>query len=133
MDPQIVDTDRLLNLVSIFGLLALVGVLSSVRRSWIRAEYSVSWLLAAAVLLGLGRSRALAEWITGALGVGDVAVAVLILVVAVFIVVLYRLSLLVSALKDSNVRLAQRVAALEFGLGSLDGKAETGEPSQSIS
>ncbi len=116
MAPDMIDTERLLNAITLFSLLALVAVLGSVRRSWIRVEYSVSWLLAAVVLLVLSRWRALAGWLGTFLGVGNVAIALLILTGAVFLVVLYRLSLLVSSLKDSNIKLAQRVAVLEFRL-----------------
>ena len=43
---------------------------------------------------------------------------------AVFLVVLYRFSLIISRLKDSNIALAQRVAILEFHLESLDEKTK---------
>jgi hypothetical protein len=39
--------------------------------------------------------------------------------------VLYRLSLRISGLKDSNIKLAQRVAILEYRLESLNEKVRT--------
>jgi len=105
--------------------LLLIGlVLSSVRRAHIRVEYSVSWLLAALVLLLLSRWRTLLDWIAAALGVGGSPLALLMLAGAVFLVVLYRFSLIISRLKDSNIALAQRVAILEFHLESLDEKTK---------
>jgi hypothetical protein len=116
--------DRLLNVITIFSLLLIGLVLSSVRRAHIRVEYSVSWLLAALVLLLLSRWRTLLEWIAAALGVGGSPLALLMLAGAVFLVVLYRFSLIISRLKDSNIALAQRVAILEFHLESLDEKTK---------
>src|SRR5437763_1786229 len=45
--------DRLLNVTTGVSLLLLLIVLFSVRRAHIRAEYSVSWLVAAAAILCL--------------------------------------------------------------------------------
>jgi len=41
---------------------------------------------------------------------------------AIFLVVLYRFSLVISRLTDSNIALMQRVAILEFRLTNLDEK-----------
>jgi hypothetical protein len=112
--------DRLLNVMSIFSLLLAGWVLASLRRSHIRVEYSVSWLAAALVLLVLSRWRGLQDWIAGAVGVNDASLAVLMAVGAVFLVVLYRFSLIISTLKDSNIALTQRLAILEFRLNSFD-------------
>src|SRR5579862_1706499 len=117
--------DRLLNVVTIFSVLGIVLVLRSVRREHIRVEYSVSWLLAATVLLVLARWRTLDEKLAVSLGVGDVGLTLLMIAGAVFLVVLYRLSLRISGLKDSNIKPAQRVAILEFRLESLDEKVKT--------
>ncbi len=43
---------------------------------------------------------------------------------AVFLIVLYRFSLIISRLKDSNIALMQRVAILEFRLTALDRKKQ---------
>jgi hypothetical protein len=117
--------DRLLNVAAAFSLLLIGWVLISVRRAHIRVEYSVSWLLAALVLLALSRWRTLDERLAVALGVGDVAIALLMIAGAVFLAVLYRLSLRISGLKDANIKLAQRVAILEYRLESLDEKVKT--------
>ena len=116
--------DRLLNVTTVLSILLIVMVLVSVRRAHIRVEYSVSWLLAALVLLLLSRWRTLLDWIAAALGVGGSPLALLMLAGAVFLVVLYRFSLIISRLKDSNIALAQRVAILEFHLESLDEKTK---------
>jgi hypothetical protein len=116
--------DRLLNVIFGFSLVLIALVLASVRREHIRVEYSVSWVLAGAVLLVLSRWRALDQKLAEGLGAPDVAVALLMASGAVFVMVLYRLSLRISGLKDSNIKLAQRVAILEYRLESIAEKDE---------
>ena len=110
--------DRLMTVVAGASVALIVLVLASVRREHIRVEYSVSWLTAGIVLLGLSLSRGSTEWLASVLGVADPPLAILMVVFSVFLVVIYRLSIRVSALKDDNIRLAQRVAILEFYLKS---------------
>src|SRR5690554_1886223 len=114
------DPNRVLNVFTIFGILGIIAVLSSVRRSWIRVEYSVSWLLAAVILCVLGLWKSLDEWLAVVLGVDSFALVLLMLMSVVFVIVLYRLSLIISGLRDSNIKLTQRVAILEYRLESLD-------------
>jgi hypothetical protein len=54
--------------------------------------------------------------------VSDPPLALLILVFCVFLVVIYRLSVVISDLKDANIAMAQRLAILEFELQSLNEK-----------
>ncbi len=110
--------DRLLNVMTGFSLLLIGLVLVSVRRAHIRVEYSVSWLAAGLVLLVLSRWRMLLDRIGGAMGISDAPLALLIVTGALFLLVLYRLSMMISSLKDSNIALAQRLAILEFRLES---------------
>ena len=114
--------DRLFDVVAIFSLVLIVWVLSSVRRAHIRVEYSVTWLLAGAVLLILARWRTLDDRIAAALGISDSFIALAMIAGAAFLVVLYRLSLRISGLKDSSITLAQQVAILEFRLEALSEK-----------
>src|SRR5579864_1679445 len=117
--------NQLFNVVTVFSLVLIVWVLISVRREHIRVEYSVSWLLAGTVLLVLARWRTLDDWIAGALGISDSFIALAIIAGAAFLVVLYRLSLRISGLKDSSITLAQQVAILEFRLEALSEKIQT--------
>ena len=112
--------DRLMNVLTAFSLLVIVQVLLSVRREHIRVEYSVSWLTAASILLILSLNRRLVEWLASALGVEYPPVAILMIVLCVFLVVFYRFSIRISALKDANIALAQRLAILEFQVKSLE-------------
>jgi hypothetical protein len=114
--------DRMLDVMAIFSLLLAGLVLVSVRREHIRVEYSVSWLAAAVALLILSRWHDLVRRITLWLGVSDAALAVLIVSGGVFVLVLYRLSMIISHLKDSNIALIQKVAILEFNLEFLHEK-----------
>ena len=105
-----------------FSILLMGLVLASVRREHIRAEYSVSWLVAGVTLLVLSRWRALQDWLSTALGVNDPPLALFMISGAVFLFVLYRFSRIISRLTDSNIALMQRVAILEFRLTNLDEK-----------
>ena len=87
-------------------------------------EYSLSWLAAAIVVF------VLSIWQTGLaalgrlLGINYPPAALASVTICVFLLVLYRLSMIVSELKDSNVALAQKVAALEFHLHRLEDRRE---------
>ena len=108
--------ERLQATVTALSLLLMGLVLFSVRRAHIRVEYSVSWLGAALALLLVSRSRGLLEWMAAYLGLGQPAVALILLVSGVFLVVFYRFSVIISDLKDSNIALTQRMAILEYEL-----------------
>jgi hypothetical protein len=110
--------ERLLDAVTILGIALMATVLFSVRRSHIRVEYSVSWLAASVILLVLSRSHSLLEWISDQLGLTSPPLALILLVSCIFVVVIYRLSVVISDLKDANIAMAQRIAIVEFQLQS---------------
>jgi hypothetical protein len=114
--------ERLLDTVTILSLVLMLTVLFSVRRSHIRVEYSVSWLAAAVILLLLSRSRLLLNWISDRLGLTYPPLALLLLVSCVFVAVIYRLSVVISDLKDANIAIAQRLAIVEFQLQNRNEK-----------
>jgi hypothetical protein len=110
--------ERLLNAVTVLSLVLMALVLFSVRRSHIRVEYSVAWLAASVILLFLSRSHGMLTWISEQLGLTSPPLALLLLVFCVFVVVIYRLSVVISDLKDANIAMAQRLAIVEFQLQS---------------
>jgi hypothetical protein len=114
--------ERLLNLTTVLSVLLIAMVLFSVRRSHIRVEYSVSWLAAAVILLLLSRSSPVLTWIAGKLGLADPPLALLLMVFCVFVIVIYRLSVVISDLKDANIAMAQRIAIVEFHLQNRNEK-----------
>jgi hypothetical protein len=111
--------DRLLNVMTVLSVVMLLLVLVSVRRAHIRVEYSVSWLLAAAVLLILSRSRGMLEAAAHKLGLTYPPLALLLVIGCVFLIMFYRFSVIISKLRDDNIALAQRLAILEYHLQSL--------------
>jgi len=111
--------DRLLNVSAGVSALLLIIVLFSVRRAHIRVEYSVSWLLASSAILALSLARPLLDRIRGILGLPDTPLAVFLLGSAVFLVVFFRFTVIVSHLRDDNIALAQRVAILEHHIRNL--------------
>lgn len=111
--------DRLMTVMTVFSIALIAQVLLSVRREHIRVEYSVSWLTSGLILLILSLNHGLVRWLASQLGVDYPPVAILMIVFCVFLVVFYRFSIRISALKDANIALAQRVAILEYHLKSI--------------
>ncbi len=114
--------DELLTFTTGMSLGVIVLVLISVRRRHIRVEYSVSWIAAAMTLLVLSRwpaaLPALARWF----GIGNPPLALIFIVGCLFLLVLFRLSVIISDLKDANIALTQRLAILEYRLESTHGQ-----------
>jgi hypothetical protein len=108
--------ERLLDAMTILSIVLMAAILFSVRRSHIRVEYSVSWLAAAVILLVLSRSPGVLNWIAAQLGLTYPPLALMMLVFCVFLVVIYRFSVVISDLKDGNIAMAQRLAIVEFQL-----------------
>ncbi len=113
----------LLDALAILAVLLLLVVLRAIRREHIRVEHSVSWLAAALALIALSRASGLLQGTAESVGIREPALVLLFLIFIVFIGVFYRLSRIVSELKDMNITLTQRVAILEFLLREKDGQA----------
>jgi hypothetical protein len=111
--------ERLLLVMTGTSLALIAMVLFSIRRAHIRVEYSVSWFGAAVSLLILSRSTWLMERVAAAVGIGYPPMAILLVVLSLFLIVLYRFSMIISDLKDSNIALAQKLAILEFQIQSI--------------
>ena len=116
---KIGSMDRLLGVMTVASLLLIGLVLASVRREHIRVEYSISWLVAGLALLVLSLWKSLDQRIALALKIPDLAVTLLTVCGVLFLGVLFAFSLRLSQLKDSSIKLAQRVAILEYRLESL--------------
>jgi hypothetical protein len=116
--------EALLNFMTGLSVVLILMVLLSVRRAHIRVEYSVSWLGAAVTLLLLSRSRSVLDEIARWLQITSPPLALLLLVGCLFLLVLFRFSVILSALKDANIALAQRVAILEYHLKTVNEKEQ---------
>ena len=114
----------LLNFLTGLSVVLFVLVLFSIRRAHIRVEYSVSWLGASLTLLALSRAPGALHWLAGLLGIESPPLALLTLVGCLFLLVLFRFSVIISALRDANIALAQRVAILEFQLHGVNEKIQ---------
>jgi hypothetical protein len=106
--------DRPLLVLGGFSVVLMLLLLTSVRREHIRVEYSVSWLIAATILMIVSFSRTLVIWLADMMGIQYPPLVVIVFMFGVFLVVLYRFSLRISELKDNNIALAQRLAILEY-------------------
>jgi hypothetical protein len=107
---------RLLHCTTALSVILIVMVLTSVRRAHIRVEYSVSWLLASVALLALSLNPSILNMASSLFGIDYAPVALLLIAGAVFLLVFFRLSVIISKLKDDNIALAQRLAIVEFYL-----------------
>ena len=112
--------DRLLNVTTGVSIVLLLFVLISVRRAHIRVEYSVTWLLAALVMLVLSRMRFTLDALRALLGLPDTPLALFLFAGAIFLVMFFRFSVIISHLRDDNIALAQRLAILEHRLHGVE-------------
>jgi hypothetical protein len=116
--------DRLLAVIAALSILLIGVVLFNIRRAHIRVEYSVSWLGAAVVMLTLS------QWPWGLtrfaqlIGLNNPPFALLLIVVALFLMVFFRFSVIISDLKDANIALTQKVAILEYQLNAIHEKLQ---------
>jgi len=104
--------------------LLILLVLGSVRRAHIRVEYSVAWLVASIALLALSLTPSGLEYAAGLMGLSYAPVALLLIAGAVFLLVFFRISVIISKLKDDNIALAQRLAIVEFYLQNGKGPGQ---------
>ena len=116
--------ERLLTVSLLLSGCLIVVILDSLRRSHIRVEYSLSWLAAAVVVFVLSLWQRGLVALGQLLGISYPPAALASVTICVFLVVLYRLSTIVSELKDNNIALAQKVAALEYHLHRLEDQSE---------
>jgi len=116
--------ERLLNVLAALSALLILLILRSVRREHIRVEYSVSWLGAAIAVLLLSRFDWVLEHIASLFGIADPALALLLIVFSLFLGVFYRFSVVISALKDANIALTQKIAILEYRIHHLNEENE---------
>jgi hypothetical protein len=116
--------ERLLDVMTVFSVALALLVLVSMRRAHIRVEYSVSWLAAALLLAIVSRWEFLIRSLAALMGLNEPPLAVLFLVLTVFLIVLFRISMIISALRDNNIALAQRVAILEYRLRTIHEERE---------
>jgi hypothetical protein len=114
----------LLNVTTILSVFLILLILVSVRRAHIRVEYSVSWLLAATLMLVLSRARPFLDFLTSRFGIPDTPLTLFLIAGSVFLIMFFRFSVIISHLRDDNIALAQRVAILEYHIKSLKAHEE---------
>ena len=117
--------DRLLTLIAGLSILLIGVVLFNIRRSHIRVEYSVSWLGAAVFMLVLSQWPWALAQVAHLTGLNNPPFSLLLIVVALFLVVFFRFSVIISDLKDANIAITQKVAILEYQLQVLHEKLQT--------
>ena len=109
----------LLQITTVLSVCLLLVVFISVRREHIRVEYSVTWFLASVFMLLLSRARPMLDFATRHFGIPDTPLTLFLTIGSIFVIMFFRLSMIISSLRDDNIALAQRVAILEFHIQSL--------------
>ncbi|MBI2686573.1 MAG: DUF2304 domain-containing protein [Acidobacteria bacterium] len=117
--------DRLLTVTAGLSILLIGVVLFNIRRAHIRVEYSVSWLGAAVVMLILSQWPWALERFAELIGLNNAPFGLLLIVVALFLIVFFRFSVIISDLKDANIALTQKVAIIEYQLNAIHEKSQT--------
>ncbi len=100
-------------------VLLLVQIVRSVRREHIRVEYSMAWFGVTLALLVISLSDRALGWLTGFLGAPGFTELLLMLAGLAFLFIFFRLSVEVSALKDNNIVVGQKVGMLEWEIRKL--------------
>lgn len=116
--------DRLLAIIAALSILLIGVVLFNIRRAHIRVEYSVSWLGAAVVMLTLSQWPWALAQLAQLIGLNNPPFSLLLIVVALFLMVFFRFSVIISDLKDANIALTQKVAILEYQLNAIHEKLQ---------
>ena len=111
--------EKLLWWTSVMSVVLIVMVLTALRRSHIRVEYSVTWLIACVALFALSRSQTALSWIASTLGLGYAPTVLVFVAGFIFLVMFFWTCVVISRLRDDNIALAQRVAILEYHLNRL--------------
>ncbi len=109
----------LLQITTVLSIALLLMVFISVRRAHIRVEYSITWFLASLFMLLLSRARPILDYATRHFGIPDTPLTLFLTIGSIFVVMFFRLSIIISSLRDDNIALAQRVAILEHHIHSL--------------
>ena len=124
--------DRARWATALFCVVLLANIVRAVRREHIRVEYSMAWFAAALGLLALCLSDWALERLSALLGVQDFAFVLLLVGAVAFLFTFFRFSVEVSALKDHNIVLTQKIGMLEWEvrrqarrLRELGGKSES--------
>lgn len=99
---------------AVFCVLLVARIILSVRREHIRVEYSMAWLGAAVLLLGLSLSNTALDWLSSLVGVADASFILMMIAGVLFLLTFLRFSIEVSGLKDHNIVLAQKIGMLEW-------------------
>jgi hypothetical protein len=111
--------ERLMLVSTLLSIALIAMVLFSLRRAHIRVEYSVSWLAAGFTIFILSRWEGALVWLGNLMGAPNRPTALFGIALGVLLFVVYRISMIVSELKDNNIALAQKVAILEFRLRAV--------------
>ena len=99
---------------AVLCVLLLLKIVFALRREHIRVEYSMAWLGAICLLLGICLSDFAMNRLADLLQVRDAAVLLLLLAGVVFLFTFFSVTVQVSMLKDDNTVIGQKLGILEW-------------------
>lgn len=99
---------------AVFCVLLLLRIVLAVRREHIRVEYSMAWFGAVGLLLGVCLSDFAMNRIADLLEIHDFTVVLLLLAGLAFLFTFFSVTVQVSALKDHNIVVGQKLGILEW-------------------
>ena len=118
-----------IQLVSLaFTLVILYIVIHSVRKEYLRVEYSILWLVTAFSMLMLSSSPMLLTAFSNAVGIYYPPSAIFMVSTFFFLALLFHLSVIVSRTKENNKRLTQTIGLLQWRVEQLERKVSSAAP-----
>ncbi len=114
--------DRTVAVTIAGALVLLLGILEMVRRRRLREEYSLLWLMTAAVVLVVASSRGVLAWLAGIMGIAYPPSALLVIGLGFLSATTLHFSGVVSQLSEENTTLAQEIAILRWQVSGLENK-----------
>lgn len=104
------DNPRQVALVLLVGIGFLVFIVELVRRRRLKEEYSWLWLLAAVVMIVIGLSYDLLQWLTKVIGAGNTTSTLFFFAIIFLILLCLQYSVKISRLETQVKNLAQQKA-----------------------
>ena len=110
-----------------FSVMILYLVIHSVRKEYLRVEYSILWLVTALTMVTLSASPRLLKTFSDVVGIYYPPSAIFLVSTLFFLSLLFHLSVIVSRTKENTKRLAQVVGLLQWRVEQLERKTSRNE------
>ncbi|MTV49975.1 DUF2304 family protein [Heliobacillus mobilis] len=116
------------NYATVISVIFLGFVLEMVRRYSLKEQYSILWLLVAALMLLLSLKHELLEWIAQALGIYYAPAALFFFGLIFCFSLILHFSVIISKLDSKHTRVVQEVALLNQRIRELEERMADTQP-----